>query len=194
MAKTVHKEYQVINLTLEYGGALSGFKYAVTSYLPEKELRIKYEKELAKYAPYLYLTGEQGEAITESIRNNRKFHRRQHENDDIYGYEDGVVAAYHSDVQALLGGIQDVVKDPLDILVSREEYEEEQRVLNKRLSALEKAMEALTERQLRRFRMAYIEELTEAEISRREKVDISVVHRSIKGAEKKLRKIIRKNT
>ena len=193
MGKTLHKEYQVINLVMEYGGALSGFKYAVASYLPEKELRIRYRRELAKYEPYLYLTGEQGEAIMESIRNDKKFLKRRIEHDDIYGYEDAIMDTHHETVHILReAGIEESEQDPLRILVSREEYEEEQKILNERLEALEKAMASLTDRQLRRIRMAYIEELTEAEISRREKVDIAAVHRSIAGAKKRIKKRMKK--
>ena len=189
MGKQLHEEYQVINLTMEYGRELSGFKYAVSSYLPEKTLRSKYGKELAKYEPYLYLTGEQGEAIMESVRNNRKYSKRRYKNVDVYGYEDGVMEIYHKNLH--IPGeteFQEDLKDPLDILVSREEYEEDRKALMERIAALEKAMESLTERQLRRIRMAYLEELSETEISRREKVDLSVVHRSIAGAKKKLKK------
>ncbi len=193
MKNRIHREYQVINLVMEYGGELSGFKYAIASYLPEKELRFKYKKELARYEPFLYLTGDQGEAIMESIRNNKKFLKRRIDHDDIYGYEDGIMDMHHEDVHILQGdSIRAENEDPLSILISREEYLEEQKILNERLEVLEKAMASLTERQLRRVRMAYIEDLTEAEISRREKVDIAAVHRSMVGAEKKLRKILKK--
>ena len=195
MKNRIHKEYQIINLVMEYGGELSGFKYAVASYLPEEELRCKYRRELERYEPFLYLTGDQGEAIMESIRNNKKFLKRRIDHDDIYGYEDGIMDTHHEITHILQGNSgSEENEDPLNILISREEYEEEQRILHERIAALEKAMEQLTERQARRFRMAHIEVLTEAEISRREKVDIAAVHRSIAGAEKKLRKIIRKYT
>ena len=193
MKNRSHKEYQVINLTMEYGGAISGFKYAIASYLPEKELRMRYKKELIKYEPFLYLTGEQGAAIRESVKNEEKYKKRHLLMEDAFGYMDGVMETHHKDVRALRSvELTEEVRDPLDILVGREEYEEEQKILEKRLAALEKAMEGLTERQLRRMRMAYLEELTEAEISRQEKVDVSVVHRSIKGAENNLRKKLKK--
>lgn len=193
MGKTLHKEYQVVNLTMEYGGALSGFRYAVASYLPEKELRKKYKKELAGYEPYLYLTGEQGEAIMESMRNERKFRDRQRMHGDAFGYVDGVTESFHKEPERLRRlDYRELEADPLAILVSREEYEEEQRELKKRLKALEAAMAELTECQMRRLRMSYVENLTETEISRREKVDIAAIHRSLAGAEKKLRKQMRK--
>ncbi len=193
MKNRIHREYQIINLVMEYGGALSGFKYAVASYLPEKELRFKHRKELKPYEPFLYLTGEQGKAIMESMQNNRKFRDRQRLNGAAFGYEDGVTEAFHKKNDCVRRlDYRELEEDPLAILVSREEYEEEQRELKKRLEALEEAMEELTDCQMRRLRMSYVDNLTETEISRREKVDISAIHRSIAGAEKKLRKQMRK--
>lgn len=189
MENRSRKEYQVINLIMEYGGAISGFKYAVASYLPEKELRAKYKKELAEYEPYLYLTGEQGEAIMESMRNERKFRDRQRMHGDAFGYEDGRTETFHKECEQVRRlDYRELEEDPLMILVSREEYEEAQRMFNERLAALEDAMEHLTDRQQRRIRMAYVDNLSETEISMREKIDISTVHYSLAGALRKLRK------
>jgi DNA-directed RNA polymerase specialized sigma24 family protein len=194
MENRLRKEYQVINLIMEYGGAISGFKYAVASYLPEKELRAKYKKELAEYEPYLYLTGEQGEAIMESMRSERKFRDRQRMHGDAFGYEDGKTEAFHKGCEQVRRlDYRELEEDPLMILVSREEYEERQQLLNERLNALEEAMEDLTNSQIRRLRMVYVDKMTEEEICRIEKVTGPAIHQSIAAARKKLRKTIKRS-
>lgn len=164
------EEYAVISLKAEYPGYEGLEKYAVFSDLGKEELERKYAAELAPYTPYVLLTEAEGEAFSEFNRNENKFHTRQHDNMDAYGYEEGVFETFHSEL--VQDNLFDIVSDHLD--------------KEKLIQALPK----LKDTQRRRVEMYYFEGHTVREIAEIEGVDKRAVQDSLKYALKKLKSLL----
>ena len=53
---------------------------------------------MKKYIPFVLLSVEQGKAIQAYNRNEDKYRKRQNNNGDAYGYDDGTTENMHSEV------------------------------------------------------------------------------------------------
>lgn len=164
------EEYAVISLKTEYPGYEGFEKYAVFSDLGKEELERKYATELVPYAPYVLLTEAEGEAFSDFNRNENKFHTRQHDNMDAYGYEEGVFESFHSEL----------VQDNLFEVVSGHLDKER----------LEAALAKLSEAQKRRIEMYYLEGYTAPEIAVIEGVRVYAVQKSIQAGLKILKRVL----
>ena len=92
------KDCKLINLKYEYTGYIEQEKWAIVSELSEQELFEKYPDEVKKYIPFVLLSVEQGKAIQAYNRNEDKYRKRQNNNSDAFGYDDGTTENMHSEV------------------------------------------------------------------------------------------------
>ena len=95
------KDCKLINLKYEYMGYTRQEKWAIVSELSEQELFEKYPNEVKKYIPFVLLSVEQGKAIQAYNRNEDKYRKRQNNNGDAYGYDDGTTENMHLEVSVL---------------------------------------------------------------------------------------------
>lgn len=93
------KDCKLINLKYEYTGYIGQEKWAIVSELSEQELFEKYPDEVKKYIPFVLLSVEQGKAIQAYNRNEDKYRKRQNNNSDAFGYDDGTTENMHSEVE-----------------------------------------------------------------------------------------------
>jgi RNA polymerase sigma factor (sigma-70 family) len=169
--------YVVINLITEYGCPLNGCKYAVASPLKEEQLKKEYASELSRYEPFIYMTDKMADPILEANRNTDRWKKMNRRRENFTGYIDGRTNG--KNVTYI-----DVTKDPADILIEREEHEEE----NQLTTDLRTALENLPESQRRRVIRKYFEGETLHEIADEDEVTFQAVSRSVQRAIRSLRK------
>lgn len=75
-------EYKVFNLAYEYGAYIGEIRFAIATDLTEEELRATFGDEISKYEPFILITTEMGEIMTEANNNEAKHRMRSCE-----GYE-----------------------------------------------------------------------------------------------------------
>lgn len=69
-------ECKVINLSYEYPGYTGKEKWAIITYLTEKELIEKYDEIISSYKPFILLFSLFGSVRADYIRNEDKFSKR----------------------------------------------------------------------------------------------------------------------
>lgn len=139
------KKYKVINLKYEYEGYDGGEKWAIISELSEKELFGLYPDEMRRYSPFVLLSVEQGTVISDFKANEDKHRKRSINNEDYFGYSEGLTENLHTEAI-----VPDFVKQQED-----EEYCQRREELKQQLFA--QAMASLTEKQRRHLLMRYVE-------------------------------------
>ena len=166
------RECRLINLRYEYYGYAGKEKWAIVSELSEKEILKKYPEEIKDYAPFVLLSIEQGEAIGDFNRNEDKFRKRSVNNEDAYGYDEGLSECFHRE------------------LIAEDYWEKQERMDMQRQEAtcLRKALSELTPKQRKRVMQHYVQGKSSRSIGREENVSYQVIDRSIHAAVKKMKK------
>ena len=177
--KQKNNVYVVINLITEYGCPLNGCKYAVASKMDESRLKNDYADELADYEPYIYMTEDMYQPISESRRNDEKWKKRYANNENPIGYVDGIT------VGRKVSGIESA-KDPVEILVGKEELKTKQEYIRE----LRRALGQLSEVQRSRLLRKYGNLKTYQQIADEDGVLRSSVEWSVRHSLMKLRKIL----
>lgn len=90
-------EYKVFNLAYEYGAYIGEIRFAIATDLTEEELRATLGDEISKYEPFILITAEMGEIMTESNNNEAKHRMRSSlgcevQLFDCFGTEDEIEA------------------------------------------------------------------------------------------------------
>lgn len=166
------KECRVINLKYEYYGYVGNEKWAIVSKLTEQEIIQKYSDEIKPYMPFVLLSIEQGEVIGDFNRNEDKFRKRAVNNEDAYGYDEGVSEFFHKEL---------IVEDYWESQENRETQREE-------FERLYKALSVLTPKQRERVLQHYVQGKSSRSIGKEENVSYQVIDRSIHAAMKKIKK------
>lgn len=162
------KEYELINLEVEYPGIKGGVKWAVISDLSMDELMKRYN-ELLIYTPVILLSQEQGEAFKEFHRNEHKHEMREVRNNISSGYEEGTSESIFSFFSEL--------------------HTEEDAICSGEAERIRDAIDSLTAVQQRRVKQYFFEGLTFREIAEREGVSYKNVFKSVKASIEKIKKL-----
>lgn len=171
------KECKLINLKYEYTGYIGQEKWAIVSELSEQELFEKYPDEVKKYIPFVLLSVEQGKAIQAYNRNEDKYRKRQNNNSDAFGYDDGTTENMHSEVSVP------------DFIEQQEMDDYYDRRAEEKMRLFVTAMASLTEKQHKYLVMRYVDGISARDIAKAEGVAHQVVDRHILAAKKKVEKI-----
>lgn len=172
-----HNECKLIKLKYEYAGYIGEEQWAIISALTEKELFEKYYDIIKQYMPFVLLSAEQGKAVYEFRRNERKFYKRSKNNEDAFGYDDELTGIFHSEV---------IVPNFIEQQIM-EEYEENCYQL--KLKLLDKSLSTLTEKQYKYLIARYIVKKSTREIAREEGVSHQAIEKHLNAAVKKVKKI-----
>lgn len=135
------KKYKVINLKYEYEGYEGNEKWAIISELSEKELFGLYPDKMRRYSPFILLSIEQGKVIDDFKLNEDKYRKRSINNEDYFGYSEGLTENLHTEAI-----VPDFVEQQED-----EEYCQMREELKRQL--LDKAMEASVKLQTKYLQM-----------------------------------------
>lgn len=173
------KKYKVINLKYEYEGYGGNEKWAIISELSEKELYGLYPDEMRRYSPFLLLSVEQGKAIADFKLNEDKYRKRSINNEDYFGYSEGLTENLHTEAI-----VSDFVEQQ-----ENEEYCKMREELKQRL--FDQAIASLTEKQRRHLLLRYVEGKTSVEIAREEGISEQAVRKNTQTAIRKFGKIFR---
>ena len=173
------KKYKVINLKYEYEGYGGNEKWAIISELSEKELYGLYPDEMRRYSPFLLLSVEQGKAIADFKLNEDKYRKRSINNEDYFGYSEGLTENLHTEAI-----VSDFVEQQ-----ENEEYCKMREELKQRL--FDQAIASLTEKQRRHLLLRYVEGKTSGEIAREEGISEQAVRKNTQTAIRKFEKIFR---
>lgn len=173
------KKYKVINLKYEYEGYGGNEKWAIISELSEKELYGLYPDEMRRYSPFLLLSVEQGKAIADFKLNEDKYRKRSINNEDYFGYSEGLTENLHTEAI-----VSDFVEQQ-----ENEEYCKIREELKQRL--FDQAIASLTEKQRRHLLLRYVEGKTSVEIAREEGISEQAVRKNTQTAIRKFEKIFR---
>lgn len=172
-----NNKYKVINLKYEYEGYAGNEKWAIISELSEKELFEQYPDKMRRYVPFVLLSVEQGEAISEYVKNEDKYRKRSFKNEDFFGYSEGLTENLHSEA---------VVPD----FVEQKEMDEYYRKRDElKMQLFEKAIASLTAKQYKYLFMRYVERKTAVEIAKEEGISEQVVRKHSLIAIRKFEKI-----
>jgi RNA polymerase sigma factor, sigma-70 family len=171
------KKYKVINLKYEYEGYGGNEKWAIISELSEKELYGLYPDEMRRYSPFLLLSVEQGKAIADFKLNEDKYRKRSINNEDYFGYSEGLTENLHTEAI-----VSDFVEQQ-----ENEEYCKMREELKQRL--FDQAIASLTEKQRRHLLLRYVEGKTSVEIAREEGISEQAVRKNTQTAIRKFEKI-----
>ena len=163
-----NKDYELINLEVEYPGINGGIKWAVISDLPMEVLMERYPDELAVISPIIPLSTEEGEVFREFHKNNKKHEMRSIRTFDANGYVEGMTEEEHFDKLSQYN---------LDSVDTTLEYKN-----------LKDAIESLPEVQKRRCKLYFYHGFSEEEIARIEGVDQAAVSRTLAKAINNLKK------
>lgn len=168
--KEKKREYSIINLDYEYPGYEGVCTYAIISDLPQEVMIQTYGEELSQYAPFIYLTKEQGEAIHLFKRNEHKHEMRQLRRGDRYAYEDSISEEHHREL---------ISDDLFETVVAGLEREQ-----------IREALQILTEIQKRRVYLYFFENKSEREIARLEGVCHKAVEKSLTASLEKIKNFL----
>lgn len=171
------KDCKLINLKYEYTGYIGQEKWVIVSELSEQELFEKYPDEVKKYIPFVLLSVEQGKAIQSYNRNEDKYRKRQNNNSDAFGYDDGTTENMHSEVSVP------------DFIEQQEMDDYYNRRAEEKIRLFVTAMASLTEKQHKYLVMRYVDGISARDIAKAEGVAHQVVDRHILAAKKKIEKI-----
>lgn len=123
------------------------------------------------------LSVEQGKAIQIYNRNEDKYRKRQNNNSDAFGYDDGTTENMHSEVS-----VPDFIEQQeMDGYYNRRAEE--------KMRLFVTAMASLTEKQHKYLVMRYVDGISARDIAKAEGVAHQVVDRHILAAKKKVEKI-----
>ncbi len=172
-------ECKLINLKYEYQGYTGTEKWAVVSELSEKELFEKYPDVISRYTPFVLLSVEQGEAISDYDRNEDKYKKRMQLTLDTFCFDDEMTAKFHRELCSF---------DELPF-ETKERYEKE-RLRETQIIALKEGIELLTDTQKRRLIAVFFEGKTYRAIAQEEGVTFTKIEKSIMQALKKLKKYL----
>lgn len=81
---TAHRDYKAFNLAFEYSNYSGYEKYAIATDLSEEELLSKYGDEIKAYEPYVLITWEMGEAMSEFKKYENTESKRSHRGLKVY--------------------------------------------------------------------------------------------------------------
>ncbi|NCC88535.1 MAG: hypothetical protein EOM05_11870 [Clostridia bacterium] len=167
-------KYTIFNLATEYPYLVGETSWAIISDASEKELLEDFE-ELKQYKPFILFTKESwallSDVFHESKLNDNKHRMRGVRRHDLFGYIDGETELYTKETH------EDVV---VSEVVQKSQAEQ-----------VSKALDKLTPTQKRRINLYYFSELTLLEISNIESTSIKQVHKSIRLAKDKLKKLLK---
>ncbi len=172
------KKYKVINLKYEYEGYEGSEKWAIISELSEEELFGLYPDEMRRYSPFVLLSVEQGKVISDFKANEDKHRKRSINNEDYFGYSEGLTENLHTEAI-----VPDFVKQQ-----ENEEYCQRREELKQQLLA--KAIRSLTEKQRKYLLLRYVKGKTSVEIAREEGIAEQVVRKHTQTAIRKFEKIL----
>ena len=173
--KVVNLEYEYKSCDEEHKGCVGDTKWAIITDLSEAELKNKYADIIQSFTPFVLLTLEQGEIIKEFTKNEDKFRKRQLNNEDAFGYDEGMSEIFHNEIAA-------------------PDYWQEQEELEARkqrealLALLDKALDTLTSTQRKRLYAHLVEGKSSRTIAKEEGVNYSKVDKSITAGIKKITK------
>lgn len=173
--KVVNLEYEYKSCDEEHKGCVGDIKWAIITDLSEAELKDKYADIIKPFTPFVLLTLEQGEIIKEFTKNEDKFRKRQLNNEDAFGYDEGMSEIFHNEIAVL-------------------DYWQEQEELEARkqrealLDLLDKALDTLTSTQRKRLYAHLVEGKSSRTIAKEEGVNYSKVDKSIAAGIKKITK------
>lgn len=167
--KGFEKECKVIELKYEYKGYSGMEKYAIVTALSIEILEEKYKDEMGKYQPFLLLSQEQGAAIFEFRKNEKKHEMRQLRKEAYYGLDIANI-------------------EPYCVEMSRGDVETEVVTKCNRKEML-LMLDRLTEVQKRRMIKYYFEKKTYREIGIEEGVSHVQIKKSIDVGIEKIKKI-----
>lgn len=132
---------------------------------------------MKKYIPFVLLSVEQGKAIQAYNRNEDKYRKRQNNNSDAFGYDDGTTENMHSEVSVP------------DFIEQQEMYDYYNQRAEEKMRLFVTAMASLTEKQHKYLVMRYVDGISARDIAKAEGVAHQVVDRHILAAKKKAEKI-----
>ena len=157
------KDCKLINLKYEYTGYIGQEKWAIVSELSEQELFEKYPDEVKKYIPFVLLSVEQGKAIQAYNRNEDKYRKRQNNNSDAFGYDDGTTENMHSEVSVP------------DFIEQQEMDDYYDRRAEEKMRLFVTAMASLTEKQHKYLVMRYVDGISARDIAKADQCGVVVV-------------------
>ena len=172
-------ECKLINLKYEYQGYTGTEKWAVVSELSEKELFEKYPDVISRYTPFVLLSVEQGEVISDFSKNEDKYRKRMNLTLDCFCFDDEMTAKFHQELCSY---------DELPF--EKEERYEKQGIRELQIEAVKEGIDLLTETQKRRLIAAFFEGKTYRTIAQEEGVSFTKVEKSIMQALKKIKKLL----
>lgn len=170
-------ECKLVNLKYEYGKEYIGAEWGVITELSEKELFEKYPEQIKEYIPFIRLSIEQGNAITEFNQNEDKFRKRSKNNGDAFGYDDDMTERFHPETI-----------EP-DFLTKQELDEYESQHYQKKMELIAKAVASLTEKQHKYLVARFVEGKSAREIAKEEGVSHQVIDRHLIAGIKKFEKV-----
>lgn len=176
--KVVNLEYEYKSCDEEHKGCVGDTKWAIITDLSEEELKEKYADVIQPFTPFVLLTLEQGEIIKEFTQNEDKFRKRQLNNEDIFGYDEGISEIFHNEI-ATPDYWQE--QDEIETRKHREAL----------LDLLDKALHTLTSTQRRRLYAHLVEGKSSRTIAKEEGVNYSKVDKSIAAGIKKITKFFK---
>lgn len=135
--------------------------------------------EMRRYSPFLLLSVEQGKAIADFKLNEDKYRKRSINNEDYFGYSEGLTENLHTEAI-----VSDFVEQQ-----ENEEYCKMREELKQRL--FDQAIASLTEKQRRHLLLRYVEGKTSVEIAREEGISEQAVRKNTQTAIRKFEKIFR---
>lgn len=134
---------------------------------------------MRRYSPFLLLSVEQGKAIADFKLNEDKYRKRSINNEDYFGYSEGLTENLHTEAI-----VSDFVEQQ-----ENEEYCKMREELKQRL--FDRAIASLTEKQRRHLLLRYVEGKTSVEIAREEGISEQAVRKNTQTAIRKFEKIFR---
>ena len=175
------QDCKLINLRYEYRGFTGTKKWAIVTELSEETLWAKYPDIISRYIPFILLSMEQGEVISESHRNNDKYEKRSKRTIDVYGYEDDIFEQFHPK------SITPFV-DPLEKAEEEQIEEENEKLRQLELAKVRQALSMLQPVQRERLLKSVLLGISSRKIAKEEGVNYSSVDKSIAAAIKNFKK------
>ena len=153
-----NKDCTIIELRFEYPNYTGTEKYAIVTELSQTEIELLYSEQIQKYVPYLILSEDYLKIRNDFLLNEDKAVKRIKNKHDAYGYEDGEMEQYHSEL-----ALQDFSDSLIDNIYLRE------------------LLEMLPEQQYRRIFQYCFEGRGLAEIAETEGVSHQSISKSIRA-------------
>ena len=136
---------------------------------------------MQRYSPFILLSVEQGKVINDYDLNEDKYRKRSIDNEDYFGYSEGLTESLHTEAI-----VPDFVEQQ-----ENDEYCQTREELKQEL--FNQAMMSLTEKQRKYLLMRYEEGKTAVEIAREEGIAEQVVRKHALTAIKKFSEIFLEN-